>query len=459
VFYANPFLVVAPFLVVFFLYNAVDKPNFRQNVMKVDWAGMLLITLACVPILYAVLTGGSVNPWTSAPVLAPLLSGLAVLGLFVLQQWILVRKFKNVAPLIPTRIFSNHTAQLGYAITIIHAIVLQVIGNFLFIYFHVSTDLSILLTAVITLPSSGVLLVAAAGTGYVTSRIQHYKVFIWVGGVLMVAGFGSFIPFREDSSRVTEVLLQFIGAVGSGMVFPARTLATQAPQRPEDFGTATALVSFVGVRHHHYRLLKVMSLLTRMQNLGMSFAVPIGNIIFQSTWKTLLDHNVKQGHIPTNLIIPASHAEGTAEIVKGFPPSAKAVAKLYQHIAALALSNVWILATSLSAAVLLLGLIMKEVPLVKASNSDSHEEKKKQEIPRVGIDRAETIHLMAPEATHERTGSFEGSMMRLWENENGQGHGRRLSIQTSVSDASRRSSFTELAGEGDVGRLSLRSTV
>jgi hypothetical protein len=188
----------------------------------------------------------------------------------------------------------------------------------------------------------------------------------------------------------------------------------------------------------------------------MSFAVPIGNIIFQSTWTTLLRRDIKQGNIPSSLVIPASRAEGTAEIAKSFPSSAKPVAKLYRHIAALALSKVWILATCLSGAVFLLGLMMKEVPLVKEASSPSHEKKQKQDtLPRIGIDRAETIGLMSQEATHEQ--NFEGRMMRLWEQGAEHGNGRRLSIQTDLSDMSIRSSFAGLEGEGDVERSSLQS--
>ena len=192
--------------------------------------------------------------------------------------------------------------------------------------------------------------------------------FLALGSVLMTAGFASFIHVRETASRVEQLLLQVPTSIGAGesqnvliclvrnadllgtlgMIFPARFLATQAAQKLSDIPSAAATLSFVF-------------------NLGQCFAIPLGAIIYQSTWDKLLRQDEQSGVIPTQFIIPSHDAEESGELIRDWPA---VVAETYRHIMAVSISKIWIVMTVLSGVIIVIAITMREVPLVDHQESN-----------------------------------------------------------------------------------------
>jgi hypothetical protein len=197
------------------------------------------------------------------------------------------------------------------------------------------------------LPSSGLLFASAAIAGVFTSRTKSYRLLLIVGAVLLTAGFASFIHLRENASRVEQILLQVLFAIGAGMIFPARMLAPQAAQEARDETAAAATISFVF-------------------NLGQCFGIPIGATTYETVWDRLVNRDVKAGIIPGHLIITSRNAEASAEIFRGYPTAVKL---RYRHIMAVSISNIWIVATIIAGIIIVLGFIMKEVPINDAKSA------------------------------------------------------------------------------------------
>lgn len=193
-----------------------------------------------------------------------------------------------------------------------------------------------------TIPSSSLLLGSAAVTGIITSRTKRYRIFIIIGGLLLSAGFGAFISLRETASRVEQLFIQLPFALGAGIALPARLLATQAPQRRTDFAKSSATLSF-------------------LFNLGQCFGIPIGATIYETVWEHIVKEDVKSGRIPEEFFIPSQKAEESGELIKQWP---KTIADLYRHIMSVSISKIWIVMTALSVLIFIMGVVMKEVPLI-----------------------------------------------------------------------------------------------
>jgi len=135
VFFINPFLVVTPLVILsIFLSVKPRQGSFRGNLKSVDWSGMVLVSLSCTAVLYGLLAGGAVYPWSSAHVLAPLILGSIGIVLFILHQRFIVERYTSAQPLIPLRLFKHRTSATGYAVTLVHSAILAASLNFFFIY-------------------------------------------------------------------------------------------------------------------------------------------------------------------------------------------------------------------------------------------------------------------------------------------------------------------------------------
>lgn len=104
----------------------VPAGSLVQKLGKVDWLGAVIFVVFATSAILGLTWGGDVYPWSSAPVLVPLLVGLVGLGFFVVieRTWI-----KN--PMIPWEILSNRTSLMGYISAFLHGLVSVAVAYYL----------------------------------------------------------------------------------------------------------------------------------------------------------------------------------------------------------------------------------------------------------------------------------------------------------------------------------------
>jgi hypothetical protein len=90
---------------------------------------MFVFVVSTTLLLCGLTTGGTVKPWKSGGVLAPLTIGIVGLGLFIIVEW---KGSKH--PMVPLRIFSNRTANAGFFGGFIHGLVLWSFAYYLIIF-------------------------------------------------------------------------------------------------------------------------------------------------------------------------------------------------------------------------------------------------------------------------------------------------------------------------------------
>ena len=105
--------------------------------------------------------------------------------------------------------------------------------------------------------------------GVVCAKIGRYRWAIWIGWFLTTLGSGLLILLGPNTSIPGWVFLNVAVSIGTGMLFPAMTLALQASARPQDAGHTVAFYSFIRV-------------------FGQSLGVAVGGVVFQNQIKQAL---------------------------------------------------------------------------------------------------------------------------------------------------------------------------
>jgi len=105
--------------------------------------------------------------------------------------------------------------------------------------------------------------------GILVAKAGRYRWAIWIGWVLTTLGSGLLMLLEPGTTIVGWVFLNVTVAIGTGMLFPATSLAIQAAGRPQDAGHSAAFYSFIRV-------------------FGQSLGVAIGGVVFQNQIKQKL---------------------------------------------------------------------------------------------------------------------------------------------------------------------------
>jgi MFS family permease len=105
--------------------------------------------------------------------------------------------------------------------------------------------------------------------GILVAKAGRYRWAIWIGWVLTTLGSGLLMLLEPGTTIVGWVFLNVTVAIGTGMLFPAMSLAIQAAGRPQDAGHSAAFYFFIRV-------------------FGQSLGVAIGGVVFQNQIKQKL---------------------------------------------------------------------------------------------------------------------------------------------------------------------------
>lgn len=120
-----PFCGIGFVIAAFFVrLNAVAKLTFVQKLKHTDWLGAFLFIGSMTSFLVGLSWGGIQHPWTSAATLAPIIVGLAGLGLFIVWQC-----YKKEHTLLPMRIFYNWSAGAAFYCALINGLVVSLESN------------------------------------------------------------------------------------------------------------------------------------------------------------------------------------------------------------------------------------------------------------------------------------------------------------------------------------------
>lgn len=178
-----------------------------------DVAGAVLVTAGLTGIVYGLIQAGAPHPWGSVQVLAPLLTGVGLLGAFVGVE------ARLTTPLVPLGFFRNRTRVGANIATLFFSAGFFSLFFLLTLYWEELLHYSAITAGLLYLPFGvGI----GAGIGVSTALISRVgvKPVMVAGSALCALGLGLVSSISVHGSYLTQVLPgMIVMAVGSGLLF------------------------------------------------------------------------------------------------------------------------------------------------------------------------------------------------------------------------------------------------
>lgn len=231
------FYINIPLGLVAFVVIASKLPSIEHKKEKaIDYIGGVLIGVALMPLLLALVWGGSTYPWTSGVILALFAAFAIFITLFILQE----RRAED--PVLPLHFFS-HRAFSGSAV----AVFLSAIGMFgailyLPLFAQNVIGLSATSAGLVLTPFMLGAVVASTITGQIVSRTGKYKL-LALGGMAL-GSFGMYLltMLTAQSTQMELMFKMVVAGLGIGVSFPIFIVIVQNAFGQQYIGVATASV-------------------------------------------------------------------------------------------------------------------------------------------------------------------------------------------------------------------------
>ena len=240
--------VVAPFAILC-IFLRIQRPLVKQSLVQklsnLDYVGAILFFVSSTAISLPITLAGTVAPWISASILAPLIAGFLGLVVFIFQQKHLTMAESNTIPLVRLPIFSNRTTLIGYFATFVHRILLWMVVYYLPLYYEGLLGYSSLRAGIAGFPEALTIAPAAIITGLAISCTGTFVAAIRLGWIFAVGGMGVLCILSSRTPVYLWILLNIIPGIALGLLIPVGGIAIQAATAPSDAGHAISMFYIV----------------------------------------------------------------------------------------------------------------------------------------------------------------------------------------------------------------------
>lgn len=231
------FLVNLPIgILVLAIIMSAMKSRFTEKKHKVDYLGGLLLAVATTTIVY---WADHVLDPTGADILTWL---LPVVGIVAAVAFVMVER-RAAEPIIPLRLFSNHTISLVSIISVIAGAITLGMFFYFALYLQTLTGLSAAQVGFLFLPFSVVSMIVSVVAGWIIARTGRYK---WMPVLSMAMGavlLASFVLVDADTPAWILVIIMGLMGASMGLQFQVLMVAIQAAAPPQDIGAATGVIT------------------------------------------------------------------------------------------------------------------------------------------------------------------------------------------------------------------------
>lgn len=233
-FVAIPFAVVA--LVI--MQRTLHLPARPKQKARIDYIGIVLLAASVSLLLIWVTGAGSDFDWWSTETI--LMVGGALLG----TALFIVTELRVKEPLVPLGLFKNRTFTLAVIASIATGIAMFGTSVFLSQYMQMARGATPTEAGVMTIPMIAGLLLASIVVGGLITRHGHWKPWLIVGGVLLIAGSFLLSTIHYDTNFALVSLYMFLLGAGVGMTMQNLVLIVQNTASPSEMGVASSGVTF-----------------------------------------------------------------------------------------------------------------------------------------------------------------------------------------------------------------------
>ena len=210
----------------------------ERRKVSIDYLGIVLLAAAVSSLLIWVTLAGSSFDWWSMETL--LMAGGGVLGVIAF----VIVELRSPEPLVPLTLFRDRTFTLSVLASIATGIAMFGATVFLSQYMQLARGATPTEAGLMTLPMIGGMLLASVLIGALITRYGHWKPYVVLGSVMMIAGTYLLSTIAYDTPFVFVSVYMFLLGAGVGMTMQNLVLVVQNTADPRQIGAASSGVTF-----------------------------------------------------------------------------------------------------------------------------------------------------------------------------------------------------------------------
>ncbi|KAJ3126439.1 hypothetical protein HK100_010242 [Physocladia obscura] len=232
-----PLGVITIVAVVAFLKFPPTEGSMIDKIKRVDIYGALLLFASIICLITPLQLGGTIWEWNAAQVIAMFVVAAVLFVIFAFVEL----KIAN-EPIIPPEMFVNKSVPALIGISFCLGAGFLSVAYYISFFFQVVLGYSATIAGLEIFPVIFGLVTMSVTAGIVTSKTGNYKMFFFIGPILMSIGFALVSLFTSNTILVKQIFFLFILGLGIGCTLQQRVIATQASVPRERIAVATATV-------------------------------------------------------------------------------------------------------------------------------------------------------------------------------------------------------------------------
>ena len=236
------FFIIVPIGVIIIGFFIFMFPRLQINEEKhrVDYSGVVVLSLAVTSLVLALNWGGADYAWTS-PVILGLFGFMAVM----FAIFILVEK-RAEEPIIPMNLFRNRVVVVSSVVSFFMGASFFPVVSFVPLYFQGVLGASATQSGGFVTPMMLSASIASVICGQLLSRMGgRYRLLSSIGFIIAAAGYLLLSRMTTGTSYGAAIFNIILVGFGMGLVFPVHVLAVQNTVSYTIMGTATSVITLL----------------------------------------------------------------------------------------------------------------------------------------------------------------------------------------------------------------------
>ncbi|KAJ1936375.1 hypothetical protein GGF37_005635 [Kickxella alabastrina] len=233
------FVIVAAILL---LRNKLPRratTNVWVQVCGIDWLGILLLVGGILSLLLGLTFPSMGTLWSAPKVISCLVVGIVVIEVFIIVEWRVA-----LDPVVPLRLFRIRNVASMMAASFFMGACLFTPIYYIPIYHTVVRNTSSTIAGIYMLPFVAGIMLTSILSGFLVMKLGIYRPFMWAGTAVCAVGLGLLALLDHNSNMAERLCYLLIAGLGAGAFIQLSLIAGQAAVDPEDMASTTSVLTF-----------------------------------------------------------------------------------------------------------------------------------------------------------------------------------------------------------------------